>query len=300
MKNPTNESNVTMNQQVTSSAPWAKKTLADYQKAQGMSLAARHVAAYFPFSSTLRVVRTEQEWDAVKDEYGENLAYRVDSPVGSKQRLSVNTTGAKKDVLPLLRQLRKKNDESALLLLSPTEEFVPRHEYDGGFSALFSVNQEVLLEIVGSGFDGRNVTSGRMICERFRIPWKVASAACTMDAETLLSFREQIITPEEYVELRQQRIEELVSDDLSKEFLESVIPEEYKWPEEAVLDLVRNVIPRLVRKQPRLALEIGHEVYAMQGNFVRGKTHVWEIFDPSRWMRGLPVPAKEIIGGSRG
>lgn len=270
-----------------------EKTVLDYQKARGMTLAACYASSYFPFTKTLRIVRDECEWAKVESQYGENLVYRLDFLNGSRQNMTVNTTGAKKDVLPLLEKL-KRNREAALLLLELTEEFVPRYAYDGGFSVLFLAYQEVIIEINGRGFDGRGLTSGRAMCDRFRIPWEMLEKVRDMDMEEILCLRTEHVTPKKYAELRRQRIEELVSKDWSREFLGAAIPKEYEMPKEAVLNLIKNVVPCLAGKHQKITAEIGRDAYAAQGNLVQGKAQVWEIFDENRWRKGANFSVKKV------
>ncbi len=264
----------------------------DYQKASGMQRAQMFVPNYCPFDGEIRVILEPFEWEEIKDDYPDFFYYRLDFPFGCQQNFAINTTGCKHDLLRTLAEVRVGNRRAGLVLAKPKGEFTFRYEYDGGFAATFVVGQEVIIEVCGRGFDGRSVTSGKMIGEIFRLPWTVAQHAVGMAREQLLGFRTHAATDDEYRCCREQRIADLVKARFDEAALRRRIPFQYCSPKKALLELVRGPVAYLASSEAHtmkaLGAEDGHALpeYNIQGNFVKGQSQVWEFFDSRRWGSG--------------
>ena len=63
------------------------------------------------------------------------------------------------------------NPNSALLITKTKNKQIPRYEDDGGFAVLFDKVKNVIIELVGKGFDGRKLTHGKTVHESYTTPW---------------------------------------------------------------------------------------------------------------------------------
>jgi len=89
--------------------------------------------------------------------------------------------------------------------MKPKEQAIPRYEDDGGFNILFNMNDSVIIELVGKGFDGHELTRNGMH-ERYQIPW--SEVLFIRDKSDLIKnnmVQTYIIEQEDYKKTRESR-----------------------------------------------------------------------------------------------
>ena len=59
-----------------------------------------------------------------------------------------------------------------VLCMKAKEKGVHRYENDGAFNILFNMGQSIIIELVGKGFDGHELTQGLALHEYYIIPWE--------------------------------------------------------------------------------------------------------------------------------
>ena len=57
-----------------------------YGKARGVMLSKKYLPRLSPFKN-IHVVSSIEEWDAIKDRYGDYISHRVDMPIGNARKI---------------------------------------------------------------------------------------------------------------------------------------------------------------------------------------------------------------------
>lgn len=258
-----------------------------------MLMAQKYFPDNFPFYHP-SIIQTLAEWEAVKEHYGEKMIHRVDYPLGRARRNAVvGTTGLACDVEYYLEQIHAQRANGALLIWQSRHAIVPRYQNLGGFNIAFSVSKEVIIELVGLGFDGSDLTSGRARHEFYRLPW-AKTPTFYPGWSHLGKFSSQHFSiahdPDGYATSRERRIAMLqASCRYNSHAMSSMVPLDYRAPVSAVMnELFAKIIGPIVTRTASLWHE-GLTEFAVQGNIPyrhdgTGWTiEVWEMFCPERW-----------------
>ena len=85
-----------------------------YGKAKGIVLLQKYLPQISPFKS-IDIISTIEEWDSVKDKYGEFSIHRVDMPIGEPKRNAVAGTSGFSDSIPgLIKIVNEKSPHGGL------------------------------------------------------------------------------------------------------------------------------------------------------------------------------------------
>ena len=141
-----------------------------YGKARGMKLLEQYLPDVVPFSD-LKIVASYDEWREVRSGYGNFVFQRVDLPIGETASPVSNTNGFSADISRVLNEAKLQNPNSVLLVMNTKQPTCCRYLYDGGFNVLFKLNDLIIIELVGAGFDGHELTRGLAVHERYIINW---------------------------------------------------------------------------------------------------------------------------------
>lgn len=142
-----------------------------YGKAKGIVLVQKYLPRINPFKR-IDIISTTEEWNAVKDKYGRFVASRVDMPIGeAKKNVVKGTSGLPESIPSLIEKVNEQSSKGVVLVMETKKQAIPRYEYDGGFNISFNTGENVIIEIVGKGFDGHELTQGLAVHERYQIPW---------------------------------------------------------------------------------------------------------------------------------
>ena len=258
----------------------------NYNKARGVELLNTYLPEVTPFKK-IAIISSVEEWEAVRDEFGEFIVQRVDFPVGTSTRCSFAGTSGYPDDLPrALEKVQAENPDGVILVLDTKVPSVPRYLYNGGFNVIFEINKNITIDFVGAGFDGRELTQGLAVHEHFDIPW---DEALFVKNKTDISFGSRAtyshVYTEEYARQRKARVKFLIEDCGYKDKLvEAHVPKEFKPLYNYMMnDLMDNIVVKLIERAPEMLRVDGLKIFGVQGNFVRGKVQPFEIFVPHRW-----------------
>jgi len=263
-----------------------------YGKAKGIALLQKYLPKLSPFKS-IDIVSNMDEWNAIKDKFGDFVPNRVDYPIGESRRNAIAGTNGFTSGMPALIESVNTQSSNGVVLLLPTKESVvipPRYEDEGGFNVLFNMGSNVIIELVGQGFDGHEVTQGLANHERYQIPWEeVLFMRNRRDMLKCSTVQKSHVKPEEYAKQRQARVKFLHEDvGYDLEIVEEKIPKTYRLISEDVIEaLLDDVVLELMKQTPML-LNDGLTRFGVQGNIINGTIQPWEIFRGERFM------AKEI------
>lgn len=226
-----------------------------YGKAKGVVLLQKYLPKLSPIKS-IDLVSTIDEWNEVKDKYGDFVFHRVDLPIGESKRNAVGGTNGFKDSIPgLIEKVNHHSPNGAVLLMETKKGVIPRYEYDGGFNVLFNIGDSVIIELVGKGFDGHEITQGLGIHERYTIPWEeVLFMKNRRDLLKSRTVQRGLVTHEKYAKQRKERVEflkDVCHYDIEK--VEENVPKEYKLVDDKIIEsILDDVVLELMKKQTSL------------------------------------------------
>lgn len=254
-----------------------------YGKAKGIVLLKKYLPDLFPFEA-VKIVSSVEEWEQIKGKYSDRLSFRTDSKIGDPRNIRIEgASGKKEDVADVFRQVKNQNPDAVILLLETKKPTIPRYENDGGFNVAVALNDSVVIELVGKGFDGRELTRGKAVHERYVIPWnEIIFMGSKKDLMKSRDVRKTFISQDEYKRTRQERIDFLKGIESDTDTIYRNIPENYKVHNSSILDSILNdVIFPLYKRKSELPAD-GLKIFNVQGNIVDGKIVPWEIFRPER------------------
>lgn len=258
-----------------------------YTKARGLALARKYLPKVTPFTDVV-MIQTPEEWEQIKSQYGDFVSYRTDTRLGRPRRNIVPGTNGFTDSVPeLLTRLAREDPDGAMLIMPTKEVVVPRYEYDGGFCAMLHLGERAVIETVGKGFDGHELTRRLAVHERWDIPWSCLdnldddlSEWWHSETDEDIAFWEVDI--ETYAKQRQARVEFLCREcHYDPGLVERHVPKKLRYlgATDTAVNFMSGVIRPLVRLRPALERE-GMWVFSVQGNFVNSQPQVWEIYTP--------------------
>lgn len=266
-----------------------------YGKSKGAFLIQKYLPNLNIFKN-LTIIHSINEWNDVKDKFGDFIAYRIDYPIGSNHSNSIpGASGFANSIPEALAKTKKQTLDGVILLMSTKEPAIPRYENDGGFNVLFNSGSEIIIEIVGKGFDAHEITQGLAVHERYQIPWnEVLFMRNRLDLLKNRFVTKTLVTPQNYTRQRANRIKFLEKDchyDFNK--FEKSIPEHYSLVSDKIISSILNdVIFELIKKQSQLRGDRLNN-FGVQGNLVHGCVQPWEIFRTERLLTKQMIKENE-------
>lgn len=260
------------------------KDLMKYGKAKGIVLLQKYLPQISPFKS-VDIVSTLDEWNSVKEKYGECFSHRVDTPIGEPRKNVVQgTSGFASSIPGLIKKANEQSPNGVVLLMATKEPPVHRYENDGGFNVLFNMDENVIIELVGKGFDGHELTQGLAVHERYQIPWdEVLFMRDRIDLLKNPSVIKARVTSNAYEKQRNERIQflrDICHYDIDK--IEEQVPQQYKLIDNNIIKgILDNIVLELMKKQTSLKQD-GLKRFCVQGNLLHGKVQPWEVFRAER------------------
>lgn len=262
-----------------------------YGKYDGMLLAMEIFPELCPWRDVV-VVEDKGKWEEIQRECGDFATIRVDVPIGQRKLLKdVNTRGFIDDIGPILKTIKGKCRDAVVLVAKTETPPMERYLDDGGFNiGIFDDGsiKQIVIEVVGKGFDGHEVTRGISAHERWVIPYDqkhVYDLKCGVMSDAEYSG----ILPRDYSCDRKRRIKFLTEDlsnttGITEAAVSDAIPEGYVSMEGSLMltKLLRAVGSWLHGGMEGLELSSKVSV-AIQGNFINGSPEIWGLFLPEYW-----------------
>lgn len=257
--------------------------LMTYGKAKGIVLLQKYLPKLNPFTG-IRIIKDINEWEQIKDTCPERITQRTDTKIGDPRNVRISgTSGKKEDVPECLRQIKMQNPDGVLLLLSMKEETIPRYKNDGGFNVAFNVGENVIIELVGKGFDGAELTRGKAVHERYVIPWdSILFMKDRYDLQKSRDVSTYLVEDSKYQKSREERVGWLKSIESNTDEIEASVPTKYKrFDNDFIKSMLDDVVLPIYERQKELKGD-GLNIFNIQGNIVDGRIVPWEIFRPER------------------
>lgn len=267
-----------------------QKDIMKYGKAQGMSL----VGTYLPelnWFQSFTLIDTLEEWEELKPLYASNAIHRIDYPIGQGvvQKNAVDgTNGFASSVPELLATIQAQGGQGAVLLVKTTLPSPPRYLYLGGFSILFQVGTEIIIELVGQAFDGHELTQGLACHERYCFAWDDAPYLMTRSQLLHHGALKHIVSSRDYANQRDARAEFLIQDcHYDSRSVWHALPQRITLIDNSSFETLVDKVVLPLRDQQLTLQRRGMTTFGVQGNIVKIDSQVriqpWEIFRPERW-----------------
>lgn len=247
----------------------------NYGKGRGAELARKVFGDKVPFGK-LAIVETLDDWLSIRRNYGDFVLSRIDWPIG-EERTPLKTIGASGNAYDVPRLIEAAQEHGGVVLLMEPKNDCKRYDYDGGFNVFFDIDNEVVIEFVGKGFDAHEITQGLAVHERYIVPWNEIPSVGRRDE--LRRYGRIIVTSDEYAKQREERFKYLVKAcNYSPEKVEAGLPRSFEEINVATtLDFIVDILFVVVKKRLSL-LNDGLDKFSVQGNFVNWSSQPWEIY----------------------
>lgn len=209
-------------------------------------------------------------------------SYRIDSPKSGKIIEGIESKGNDdfSDIELLFKRIKRKNNEGVLLFFDLTGEPTERYKRKAGISIKVSLYDSVCIEAVGRGFDGREISKGICVHERYLIPW------FDLPSLTINNFNKYnifTISNNDYVKTRNNRINYLLSLGLKQEEFSKYIPSTYKKIDNIIWEnLIKRVLLNIY-KQADLLSDAGYKDFAIGGNTLGDEPYLWQMYNKDRY-----------------
>jgi hypothetical protein len=222
-----------------------------------------------------------------KEDYNNNIDYcsklhnnRIDNLINKPIINSIQTSGRKNDISYLLSEIKKIDSDSVLVMFDLTNELSERYERYAGIAVAVIVGEQIIIEAVGKGFDGREVSKGISVHERYIIPWYEINK---ISIETFKHYQSFLIDQNDYLKTREERINFLKSLKINEQEFIDHIPVVYQEiPSFIWLDVMKKIIKKVPKMEEELILA-GLKEFGISGH-TEGKQYMpWQLFSKNRY-----------------
>lgn len=239
---------------------------------------------FFPKSSPLEdlAIATDVEDYLNNKEYLDSFdSYRVDTLKPYTLISGVESDGGKTDFVELFNKIKKLNSNSVILFFDLKGDATKRYQREAGISINVNMYEDVCIEAVGKGFDGREISKGKCVHERYVIPWFELR---DINVNNFHKYNIFMIDQNKYYESRIDRINYLMSLGLKKEEFISYIPAVYKpIPDFIWDDLIQNVLVYL-EKNEELLTSSGYKHFCINGNTEGKECFLIQMYNKDRYI----------------
>lgn len=238
---------------------------------------------FFPKLSPIKdlvIVETKEDYLNNKDFLDNFDQNRVDTLKGRTPILDIENSGKSDCFYDTLLKVKEKDPFGVLVLFNITSGPSERYERYAGISVEVELGNNVIIEAVSKGFDGREVSKGVCTHERYFIPWYDLRK---ISVDNFKQYQTYQISNTDYQITRIERIEFLKSIGLNPDVFTSYIPESYQAiPEFIWLDVIRNLLKQLEKNEDLLA-SYGFTNFVISGHTEGSKFAPWQMYDKSRY-----------------
>jgi hypothetical protein len=238
---------------------------------------------FFPNLSPIKhltIVKDEDDYINNK-EYLERLDQnRVDTLKGKVPIFGVENSGGNNTFYDALLKVKEKDPNGVLVLFNGDGNASERYERYAGISVRVDLGNDVIIEAVSKGFDGREVNKSICTHERYFIPWFDLRKVCLENFKTYQIYQ---INNEQYQKTRKERILFLKSVGLNEEIVSNCIPVNYQpIPDFIWQSVIENLLKQL-EKNEYLLESYGFNNFTISGHTEGKSFSPWQTFDKSRY-----------------
>lgn len=208
-------------------------------------------------------------------------SFRIDSLKGKKLIEGIESIGLNNnDFKSLFETIKRKNESGVILFFDLAGDPVERYKRKAGISIKVSLYDSICIEAVGKGFDGREISKGICVHERYLIPWFELPSLTIDNFDKYNIF---VISNKDYIKTRNDRINYLLSLGLRQEEFIKYIPSTYlKIDRNIWKNLIKDIILNIYKKSD-LLLDAGYKDFAIGGNTIEDEPYLWQIYNKDRF-----------------
>ena len=238
---------------------------------------------FFPDASPLErlAIATDKEDYLNNKEYLDSFdGYRVDSPKDYSIIEGIESDGGTCNYEELFDRIKKKNPHGVILFFDLRGVPSKRYERLAGISVNVNILEDVCIEAVSKGFDGREISKGICVHERYLIPWFKLREVNISNFKDFQIFK---ISEEDYIKTREERIKFLESVGITNVSYDKYIPYKYEDIPLFIWDnLIRTILVTLEKKEDIL-LSSGYKHFAIGGNTENKECFLWQMYNKDRY-----------------
>lgn len=238
---------------------------------------------FFPQLSPIKdltIVENEEDYLKHQEFLNDFNQNRVDTLKGRTPILGIENSGKSNCFYDTLLKVKEKDPLGVLVLFNITSEPSERYERWAGISVGVDLGQDVIIDAVSKGFDGREVSKSICTHERYFIPWYDLRKISIGNLKEYQTFQ---IDNADYQITRGERIEFLKSIGLNPDIFSLYIPENYQAiPDFIWLSVIKNLLKQLEKNEDILA-SYGFTNFAISGHTEGKEFAPWQMFDKSRY-----------------
>lgn len=204
---------------------------------------------------------------------------RVDTLKG-RTSISIENSGKSEVFYNTLIELKEKDPLGVLILFNTIYGASERYERLAGISVGVDLEQDIIIDAVSKGFDGREVSKSICTHERYYIPWYDLRE---VNIGNFKQYQTYQISNTDYQITRIKRIQFLESRGLNPNVFSNYIPKDYQAiPDFIWLSVIKNLIKQLEKNEDILA-SYGFTNFAISGHTEGNEFAPWQMFDKSRY-----------------
>lgn len=256
------------------------KQIAKYGKAKGILLAKRY---QLPTFSHLYITSSLEEIESLleQNKLPEEFCMRSDVVIGMNPVGVKGKNGDRETVKEYMKQIQEasqdKNTKGVAMLYWSDGKFCHTYEIEGSLYIDYRTGQNVMIDYVGKGYDGSVLSHGTACHESYNIPWE---EVLFLNERKINCYRQKLVQPIEYKQIREERIEQLVKDGVERGVAKRAIPEQY---ERIKPETIRQIIEEiLIPMYGNSEMQRYYEEYITIVQIENGKIVVPEIIRPER------------------
>ncbi len=257
-----------------------KEKMMQYHRTKDMI----NLITYFPELSPIRNLTIVDSLEDYLDNYDlcKNFpGERNDTLIIKPAMKSIEQTGINPNIVEIFPLVKEADSDGVIVLFDLCHSPSERYERYAGISIGVSIGKGIFIDAVGRGFDGREVSKGLSVHERYYIPWYELRKVCVTKFR---DYRTYVISELDYIISRENRIKFLLSLGLDEELINNSVPLMY----EEIPDFIwKDVITKLIKKLEKMEEEliaVGLNEFAVSGH-TEGKQFLpWQLFDKSRYI----------------
>lgn len=257
----------------------AKEKMKNYYRTSDMI----NLIDFFPNLSPVKdltIVENIKEYQENKFFFDSFKQNRVDTIKGKKPIMSIENAGKSNGFYETIVKVKKIDEDGVLVLFNIESEPTERYERYAGISLGIDVGESIYIDAVSQGFDGREVSKSICTHERYYIPWFDLRK---ITIENFKQYQTYMISQEDYLKTREERIKFLKSIGLNEDVFSKYIPIDYKpIPDFIWKNIIIDVLKTLEKIEEDL-ISSGFTHFAISGHTEGKKWAPWGMFDKSRY-----------------
>jgi hypothetical protein len=169
-----------------------------------------------------------------------NYFYRRDSLIGAKFSQRVSKDGDQKNIYQYFSNMKNSNKNLSLLIIESKVENLPRYISNGAFNVSIQHEDSIIIELLGHGFDAREITHGLASHEIYKISWDdILFCDNTLKLE---NYKIHKVDEKTYLNDYTVRMEYLQNLNFDTEDIKKHLPMQYTAPSNFVKEKILNHI----------------------------------------------------------